>query len=65
MGRVKTMVPFSRNIVDDGIPSGLVVESVSGKFQVLSLDNNPDFLHRMKREIAHADLLLNESLGTR
>jgi hypothetical protein len=32
---------------------------------VLSLDDNPDFLHRMKREIAHADLLSSESLGTR
>jgi hypothetical protein len=65
MGRVKTVVPFSRNIVDDGISSGLVVEQVGGKLQVLSLDDNPDFLHWMKREIAHADLLSNESLVTR
>jgi hypothetical protein len=65
MGRVKTVVPFSRNIMDDGVSRGFVVEQISGKFQVLSLDNDPDFLHRMKREIAHAYLLSDKSLVKR
>jgi hypothetical protein len=51
--------------MDDGISSGIVIEQVGREFQVLTLDDNSYFLHRMKREIGHAYLLSSESLVKR
>jgi hypothetical protein len=49
MGGVKPMMTLSRNIVNDGIAGGFVVEQIGRKLQVFALDDNSDLFHRMQR----------------
>ncbi len=48
---MKAVMAFSRNIVDNRVAGRpYIVQHIGRKFQVFALDDDPDLLHRMKRE---------------
>ena len=52
-------VTFARQTAEDGIATGLdPIEYFRHKTQVLAVNNDLDFLHRVKRNVTHGLLIL-------